>query len=165
MNSPQLLPAAAALATASAALGAVAVARAAAANGRVLVVNTDASIAKYAEVQSSFKEALGNRPLTEIDLHTAGETLLRRALASESPALIHCIGAAAYQAAARLARDHRIVLSRINAIEVSFCGDFPVGGATRLPDGFRLHCSWDSARAVFPKGRATKCVRAPARQV
>ena len=77
---------------------------------RVLLLNTDASVAKYAEVQLSFKESLGAGALTEVDLLTSGEAGVRRALA-ENPGVIYCIGGKAYEAATKLAKGKSIVLS------------------------------------------------------
>jgi putative tryptophan/tyrosine transport system substrate-binding protein len=82
-----------------------------AAPSRVLVVNSDASVAKYSEVQTAFREAMSDRPIREIDLSKAGEAQLRRLIVAEPPAVIYCIGASAYQSAARIARDHPIVFS------------------------------------------------------
>lgn len=78
---------------------------------RVLVVNSDASVAKYTEVQNAFKEGLADRPISEFDLSKAGEGQLRRLIEAENPAVIYCIGASAYQSAARIARDRPIVFS------------------------------------------------------
>lgn len=77
---------------------------------RVLVVNSDTSVAKYMEVQDAFKETLGASPMTEVDLGKAGESGVRRALA-ENPGVIYCIGANAYQTATKLAKGKQIVLS------------------------------------------------------
>jgi putative ABC transport system substrate-binding protein len=79
--------------------------------GRVLVVNSDASVAKYSEVQIAFTEGLGAPASLAVDLGTAGESQLRRMLAVEKPGVIYCIGASAFQAVSRLARDNSIVLS------------------------------------------------------
>lgn len=77
---------------------------------RALVVNSDATIAKYAEVQISFVEAFTG--LTHVvDLRAAGEAQLRRVFAAENFTVVHCIGAAAYQAIAQVARDKPVILS------------------------------------------------------
>lgn len=55
---------------------------------RVLVVNSDASVAKYMEVQDAFKETLGAGGLTEVDFAKAGESGVRRALA-DNPSVIY----------------------------------------------------------------------------
>lgn len=77
---------------------------------RVLVVNSDASVAKYMEVQDAFKETLGAGGLKEVDLVKAGEPGVRRALA-DNPSVIYCIGGNAYQMATKLAKGKSIVLS------------------------------------------------------
>ena len=77
---------------------------------KVLVVNSDSSVAKYMEVQDAFKETLGVDGLTEVDFGKAGESGVRRALA-ENPSVIYCIGGNAYQAATKLAKGKSIVLS------------------------------------------------------
>lgn len=78
---------------------------------KVLVVNSDASVAKYLQVQDAFKETLGAGASAELDLSKAGEAGLRRALAAENPGVIYCIGGGAYQSAAKLAKGRPIVLS------------------------------------------------------
>jgi putative tryptophan/tyrosine transport system substrate-binding protein len=80
-------------------------------SNRVLVVNSDTSVAKYLEVQLAFREGLGTQPTIEVDLTQSSEAQLRRIIAAENPRAIYCIGASAYQAAARIARDRPIVLS------------------------------------------------------
>ena len=82
-------------------------------SAKVLVVNSDAAVAKYVEVQNAFKETLGTDagPVTEVDLSKVGEAGLRRALAAENPGLLYCIGSPAYQAAVKLARGRPIILS------------------------------------------------------
>ena len=44
---------------------------------KVLVVNSDASVAKYVEVQTAFKETLGADGVTEVDLAKVGEAGVR----------------------------------------------------------------------------------------
>lgn len=78
----------------------------------VLVVNSDVSIAKYAEVQSSFKETLGADQLIVVDLAKSGEAGVRRALL-ENPSVIYCIGRNAYQTATKLAKRKQIVISTV----------------------------------------------------
>ncbi len=80
---------------------------------KVLVVNSDASVAKYVEVQHAFKEALGTDAgtVTEVDLSKVGEAGLRRTLAAENPTILYCVGSPAYQAAVKLARGRSIILS------------------------------------------------------
>ena len=77
----------------------------------VLVVNSDASVAKYLEVQDAFRETLGAGAVTALDLSKVGEAGVRRALAAETPGVIYCIGGNAYQTAAKLAKGKSIVLS------------------------------------------------------
>ena len=77
---------------------------------KVLVVNSDTSVAKYAEVQLSFKETLGAGQLTEVDLAKSGDPGVRRALL-DNPTVIYCIGGNAYQTAQKLAKGKFIVLS------------------------------------------------------
>ncbi|GDY21776.1 peptide ABC transporter substrate-binding protein [Verrucomicrobiota bacterium] len=79
--------------------------------GKVLVVNSDASVARYAEVRNAFKETLGADALREVDLSKVGEAGLRRALAADNPGILYCIGGNAYQSAAKLARGRSIILS------------------------------------------------------
>lgn len=78
--------------------------------GPVLVVNSDASVAKYQEVQDAFKATLGAGGLTELDLVKVGEAGVRRAMAG-NPGVIHCIGANAYLATAKNAKGKPIILS------------------------------------------------------
>lgn len=80
---------------------------------KVLLVNSDASVAKYVEVRDAFKEALGADAgtVTEVDVSKVGEAGLRRALAAENPGILYCIGAQAYQTAAKSARGRSIILS------------------------------------------------------
>ena len=81
-------------------------------SAKVLVVNSDASVAKYVEVQNAFKETLGtDMPLTEVDLSKVGEAGLRRALAADNPGILYCIGGNAYQSAVKLAKGRPIILS------------------------------------------------------
>lgn len=77
----------------------------------VLVVNSDASVVKYLEVQAAFKDTLGAGSLTELDLNKAGEPGLRRALTFNNPRIIYCIGGNAYKLAVELDRDRPKVLS------------------------------------------------------
>ena len=79
---------------------------------RVLVVNSDASVAKYVEVQDAFKEALGTVVVTEVDFAKVGEAGVRRALA-ENPSVIYCIGRNAYQTTTKLAKGKPIVMSTV----------------------------------------------------
>ena len=76
----------------------------------VLVVNSDAAVAKYREVQETFKETLGDGALTALDLSKVGEAGVRRALAQQ-PGVIYCIGGNAYQTAAKLTKGKSIILS------------------------------------------------------
>ena len=80
---------------------------------KVLVVNSDASVAKYVEVQNAFKETLGTDAgtVTEVDLSKVGEAGLRRALAADNPGILYCIGGNAYQSAVKLAKGRSIILS------------------------------------------------------
>jgi putative ABC transport system substrate-binding protein len=77
---------------------------------KILVVNSDTSVAKYSEVQDSFRETLGAGSLTEVDLAKAGEPAVRRALLG-NPGVIYCIGGSAYQTAQKYAKGKSIVLS------------------------------------------------------
>lgn len=77
---------------------------------KVLVVNSDASVAKYLEVQDAFTETLGAGAVTALDLNKVGEAGVRRAL-TEQPGIIYCIGGNAYQTAAKLAKGQSIILS------------------------------------------------------
>ena len=79
---------------------------------RVLVVNSDASVAKYVEVQDAFKEALGADGVMEVDFAKVGEAGVRRALA-ENPGVIYCIGRNAYQTTTKLAKGKQIVMSTV----------------------------------------------------
>ena len=83
---------------------------AAPAGTRILVLNTDSSVEKYAEVQNAFKLSVKS-PTIDVDLAKQGEARLRRVLASENPAAVYCIGGKAYQAATRVAKDKPIILS------------------------------------------------------
>ena len=77
---------------------------------KVLVINSDMTVTRYAEVQEAFKETLG-AGVTEFDLAKSGEAQLRRTLAAENPGVIYCIGGKAYETATRLAKGRPIVLS------------------------------------------------------
>lgn len=78
---------------------------------KVLVINSDASVAKYGEVQDAFRETIGADAMTQLDLSKAGESGLKRALAADQAGVIYCIGGNAYQMVAKLAKGRPIVLS------------------------------------------------------
>jgi putative tryptophan/tyrosine transport system substrate-binding protein len=79
---------------------------------KMLVVNSDASVAKYVEVQDAFKETLGAGRVTEVDFAKVGEAGVRRALAA-NPSIIYCIGRNAYQTTTKLAKGRPIVMSTV----------------------------------------------------
>lgn len=78
--------------------------------GRILVVNSDVSVARYAEVQLAFKDTLGVAPMLEVDWAKEGDPAVRRAVLA-NPSVIYCIGGNAYQSAQKYARGKAIVLS------------------------------------------------------
>ncbi len=77
---------------------------------RVLVLNSDAAITRYNEALAAFKETLGS-PVTEFNLATSNESMLRRTLTAERPTIIYCLGGKAYTSALKVAGGVPIVLS------------------------------------------------------
>lgn len=77
---------------------------------RVMVVNSDSTVAKYAEVAGAFNASLGMSP-TEVDSSKISDAQLRRLVSSTKPDVIYCIGAAAYQSATLATRDTPIIFS------------------------------------------------------
>lgn len=76
--------------------------------GRIIVLNSDASVAKYNEVATAFTAAIA-RPTVTIDLATTSERSLRSLLTRDDA--LYCIGAKAFQSASDVARDNPIVFS------------------------------------------------------
>lgn len=77
---------------------------------RILVINSDLSVARYSEVQLAFMETLGAAAVLEVDLAKGGEPAVRRALL-DNPTVIYCIGGSAYQTAQKFAKGKSTVLS------------------------------------------------------
>lgn len=82
------------------------------AQGRILIVNSDRSVPRYAVAHASFKNALG-RTTDEIDLGAGAnqEETLRRLIATTNPAVVYCIGSQAYLTATAVAKDRNIIVS------------------------------------------------------
>ena len=88
---------------------------------RILIVNSEQSVPRYAVAHTSFKNALG-RTTDEIDLGTAANTeaTLRRLIETTNPAVVYCIGSQAFVSTTNVAKDRNIIVS--SAINV---GRFP----------------------------------------
>ncbi|MEN9573438.1 MAG: hypothetical protein RL514_1293 [Verrucomicrobiota bacterium] len=124
----------------------------------VLVVNSDASVAKYQEVQNAFKATFGTDGVTELDLAKVGEAGVRRAVAA-NPGVIHCIGANAYLATAKHAKAKPIILS--TAINWERFKPLPASTrviANELPAGQQLTLF----RHFFPKLQRVGVIYNPA---
>lgn len=78
--------------------------------GKILIVSSDRSVAKYAAVQAAFEASVGV-PTVEVDVAATSEAQLRRMIARTDPDLIYCIGSNAYQAAADATRSKPILFS------------------------------------------------------
>ncbi len=76
----------------------------------VLVIVSDASVARYREVRDAFTQALGAHAWKEVDLAQAGEPGVRRALAASS-GVLYSIGSPAYEMARKLAPKRPIIIS------------------------------------------------------
>lgn len=79
---------------------------------KVLILNSDQTVDRYATVQAAFKETLG-KPTIDIDLaaRKLSESQLERLLRDEGAESIYCIGSKAYLLANRVARERTIVMS------------------------------------------------------
>lgn len=123
------------------------VAAAADASSAVLVVNTDASVEKYAQVQESFESTI-DIPTVHVDLarEKLGEAELRRLIDSVDPRVIHCIGSKAYITAVKVAEGRKIVLSSALNWERLPVGPSTYGIANELGAGMQL----TTFRYIFP---------------
>ncbi len=77
---------------------------------RILVLNSDSSVAKYAEVEMAFKASIGG-PTMNVDVSRVSEAQVRRTIASSNPEVVYCIGTSAYQMAAKATRTKPIIFS------------------------------------------------------
>ncbi len=81
---------------------------------KILLINSDASVDKYKEVEEAFREAVPN-PIAEINLGEAkwDSRSIENLLYDEYPELTYCIGTRAYHTAIKYAGAKSIVFSSI----------------------------------------------------
>lgn len=81
---------------------------------KILLINSDASVDKYKEVEEAFREAVPN-PIVEINLGDGkwDSRSIENLLYDEYPELTYCIGTKAYQTAGKYVGGKRIVFSSI----------------------------------------------------
>lgn len=91
-------------------LSALAAQTAVAPTGRIIVLNSDPGIAKYAEVQQAFSAAVSRETVT-VDVSNTSESELRRIIGRADAEVLYCIGARAYQSATKATRNKPIVFS------------------------------------------------------
>jgi putative ABC transport system substrate-binding protein len=77
--------------------------------GNIIILNSDAGVAKYREVETAFRSSIG-RPVVSLDVASMSESALRRAIGGRGD-LLYCIGAQAYKSATEMTRGSRIVFS------------------------------------------------------
>jgi len=78
---------------------------------RILLINSNASVGKYREVQDAFRESVGFQ-VREVDLGNDGTTGIR-ALSDYKPDMLYCIGAKAYTFGRENFREKPVVFSSI----------------------------------------------------
>ena len=81
----------------------------------VFIINSDASIDRYAKIQSAFTSTI-NKPFLNIDLKGKwiDKTIIENAILDKKPDVIFCIGIRAYELAYKLAEtQNKIVFSSI----------------------------------------------------
>lgn len=117
---------------------------------RILIVNSDQSVPRYAGAHTSFKGALGGN-IDEIDLAAAKgpEAALRNLIASVDPGVVYCIGSQAYLMTNQVAKNRQIIVS--SAINVSRFPRAPrvFGIATEIQPAAQM----TFFRLLFPKVR------------
>lgn len=80
--------------------------------GKVLVVNSDAAVEKYATAQFAFRDALGT-PVKELNLAGLTDAAAERAIRAETPTAVYSIGTKAFLAASKAAKGRPIVMSSV----------------------------------------------------
>lgn len=79
---------------------------------KILVVNSDGGIEKYAAAQVAFRETIA-QPVKELNLAGLGDAAAERAIRAEAPTAVYSIGAKAFMAASRAAKGKTIVMSSV----------------------------------------------------
>lgn len=116
----------------------------------VLIVNSDASVEKFQQIEQSFSETYPGR-ISKLDLGpgAADDVKVRRALLKDQPDVILCVGSKAYLAANGATQRVPIVFSSaINWRRLSL-GPNSFGIANELPADFQL----TTFRHLFPSLR------------
>ncbi len=79
---------------------------------KILVVNSDGVVEKYATAQSAFRDTIG-QPVKELNLAGLTDAAAERAIRAEAPTAVYSIGAKAFLAASRAAKGKPIVVSSV----------------------------------------------------
>lgn len=111
-----------------------------AADKRVLVVNSNAQVPKFRQIEEAFAASFGG-PVSSIDLGSGeegAEARVRRELLAKSPDIVFCVGSKAYLAAIRSTQRTPIVFAAaINWRRLPASGN-AFGVANELPVDFQL---------------------------
>lgn len=108
-------------------------------NAKVLILNSDSKVRKYTFTNSTFKSKLDYR-IAEIDLsgNKVNESSIKKTLSSFKPDIIYCIGARAYLAAHKLAKNSTIIFSSALNWQRLPIDKNTYGVANELPTGMQL---------------------------
>lgn len=116
-------------------------------NGKVLIINSDMSVGKYAYVQTEFKAGI-DVVVDHIDLGSKwiNEAKIKKKILKTAPDVIYCIGSKAYLFASKLAKDKKIVFSLVINWRRFSMGKNTYGIANELSQGMEL----TTLRYFFP---------------
>jgi len=108
-------------------------------HAKVLILNSDSKVQKYTFTNNTFKSKLGYQ-IAEIDLlgSEVNESLIKKTLSNFKPDVIYCIGARAYMAAHKLAKNSSIVFSSALNWKRLPIDKNTYGVANELPTGMQL---------------------------
>ncbi|VAX25213.1 hypothetical protein MNBD_NITROSPINAE04-627 [hydrothermal vent metagenome] len=108
-------------------------------SAKVLILNSDSKVRKYTFTNNTFKSKLGYN-IAEIDLlgDKVNESLIKKTLSNFKPDVIYCIGARAYLAAHKLAKNSSIVFSSALNWKRLPINKNTYGVANELPTGMQL---------------------------
>jgi len=108
-------------------------------HAKVLILNSDSKVQKYTFTNDTFKSKLGYN-IAEIDLlgNKVNESSIKKTLSSFKPDVIYCIGARAYLAAHKLAKNSSIVFSSTLNWKRLPINKNTYGVANELPTGMQL---------------------------
>lgn len=85
-----------------------------AADKKVLVLNSNSQIGKYATAEKIFKQMLNGHPITHLDIAKFNQSnKIEEAILKSDPDIIYCIGSKAFSSAYRFSEDYQVIFSSI----------------------------------------------------